>query len=176
MIRLFGTTTIKDKRKETARRLLAFAAFQCLNLTELPAMDRQGKGKPFFPDRPQLRFNLSHSGEWVLCALSDEGEVGVDIEAIRPRKDGLPRYAMTDEEFASFDGSWEDFFRIWTLKEAYVKYQGGSIANPASVPVPPPVPHRSYGGDGWRAALCGEGPLPPGLEWVDPSSLSTETE
>ena len=166
MIRLFGTTTTKDKRRGTARRLLAFAVFQAWGFEELPTMETGAKGKPFFPDFPHNHFNFSHSGEWVLCALSDEGEVGVDIETIRPRKDSLPRYVLSEEEFAAFDGSWEDFFRLWTLKEAYVKYQGASIFPPSSVPVPPPVPHRSYSGEGWRAALCAVGTLPEEIEWV----------
>jgi len=167
MIRLYGTTTTKDKRRETARRLLAFAVFQVWGFEELPAMETGAKGKPFFPEHPDCHFNLSHSGDWVLCALSDEGAVGVDIETVRPRKENLPRYIMSDAEFHAFDGSWEDFFRIWTLKEAYVKYEGGSIHAPASVPAPPPVPHRSYAGDGWCAALCGEGNLPDTIDWID---------
>lgn len=166
MIRLFGTKTTKDQRRETARRLLAFAVFQAWGMETLPSMERGTQGKPFFPDHPNFHFNLSHSGEWVLCALSDEGEVGVDIEQIRPRREHLPRYIMSDAEFAAFDGSWEDFFRIWTLKEAYVKYQGTSIFPPSAVPAPPPVPHISYAGEGWYAALCGDGSLPEHIEWI----------
>lgn len=166
MIRLFGTTTTKDKRRETARRLLAFAVSQVWGWDVLPKIETGEKGKPFFPGSPSHHFNLSHSGEWVLCALSDEDEVGVDIETVRPRGENLPRYVMSDGEFAAFDGSWEDFFRIWTLKEAFVKYQGGSIHAPASIPAPPPVPYRSYSGEGWRAALCGGGVLPAKIEWV----------
>lgn len=166
MIRLYGATTANEKRRETARRLLAFAAFQTWGLEELPAVAAGKKGKPFFPAFPQYRFNLSHSGDRVLCALSDEGEVGVDIEQVRPRREGLPRYALSDREFSAFDGSWEDFFRLWTLKEAYVKYQGGSIYPPAAVPAPPPVPHRSYAGEGWRAALCAAGTPPDDIEWI----------
>ena len=101
------------------------------------------------------------------CALSDEGEVGVDIEVVKPRKEGLPRYVMSEEELAAFDGTWEDFTRIWTLKEALVKYRGTSVAKARAVTVPPDVPYRSYEGEGWRAALCCEGEPPAEINWVE---------
>lgn len=167
MIRLFGTKITQNQGKETARRLLAFAAFQAWDWAELPELARGEKGKPFFPAHPERQFNLSHTDGFALCVLSDEGEVGVDIERVTERKENLPRYVMSEEELAGWDGTWEDFFRIWTIKEAYVKYRGGSIFPPKEVPAQPPVPHCSYAGDGWRAALCGEGELPREIEWID---------
>lgn len=166
MIRLFGIKTERNESRETARRLLAFAALKVWGWAELPATQRGEKGKPFFPTHPDRHFNLSHTDGFALCALSDEGPVGVDIETVRPRKESLPAYVMSGEELAAFDGSWEDFFRIWALKEAYVKYRGGSIVNPRTVPALPPVPHRCYAGDGWRAALCADGELPEEIEWI----------
>ena len=130
-------------------------------------MERGEKGKPFFPDHQDRRFNLSHTGGVVLCALSDEGEVGVDAELVRPRRETLPAYVMSEAELAAFDGSWAEFYRIWTLKEAYAKYLGGAIYPPRAVPAPPPVPHRSYAGEGWQAALCGTGELPEEIEWIE---------
>ena len=40
---------------------------------------RGGKGKPFVAEREDVFFNISHSGVYVVCAVSD-GEIGVDIE------------------------------------------------------------------------------------------------
>ena len=167
MIRLFGTKIKETQGKETAHRLLAFAAFQTWGWTELPPMERGERGKPFFPGHTDRHFNLSHTAGFALCVLSDEGEVGVDIERVKERKEHLPRYVMTEEELACWDGTWEDFFRVWTLKEAYAKYRGGSIIPPRAVPTHPPVPHRSYEGENWRAALCGEGELPEEIEWIE---------
>lgn len=166
MIRLLGTQINEKAGKEAAHRLLAFAVSETWGLDTLPAIDRTEQGKPFFPEQPRLRFNLSHSGGLALCALSDEGEVGVDIELVKIRRPGLPRYVMSDAEFAAFDGSWEDFTRIWTLKESYTKFLGHSIFPPKSVPAPPPVPYRCYTGEGWYAALCAEGDLPETIRWV----------
>jgi len=169
MIRLYGAKfTEKGKGRETARRLLAFAVLDAWGWTSLPEMGKGTHGKPFFlPVSSEFRFNLSHTDGMVLCALSDEGEVGVDIETVKPRKEGLPRYVMSDGELADFDGTWEDFTRIWTVKEAYIKYLGGSVLSVRKISVPPPVPCRSYAGADWRAALFCDGEPPREIKWVE---------
>lgn len=156
-----------SKSTEAAHALLAYALRDAWGWAQVPAVARGAQGKPFFADIPERHFNLSHTAGLCLCALSDQGPVGVDIERVRPRRSNLPRYAMSEGELAVFDGSWEDFYRIWTLKEAFCKYQGGSIFPPKAVPAPPPVPYRTYAGEGWRAALCGGEPLAEDIRWVD---------
>ncbi len=166
MTSLLGTRLIGTDSREEAYRLLAMGVLEAWGWECLPAIERGDKGKPFFPDFPDYHFNLSHSGPYVLCALSDLGPVGVDVERVRPHCARLPQYIMSGEETAAFDGSWEEFTRIWTLKEAYAKLLGRSIWPPREMPAPPPVPHRTYAGPGWRAALCGEGELPKAISWM----------
>lgn len=171
-IRLYGAAAPEgEDSRLTARRLLAFAVEDAWGWTRLPALERGPWGKPAFADRPHREFNLSHTAGLCLCALSEAGPVGVDIERVRPRRAGLPRYVMSGEELAAFDGTWERFYEVWTMKEALCKYQGRSIFPPRAVPAPPPVPYRCFSGDGWRAALCGGGALPDGIEWVDSAAL-----
>lgn len=62
-------------------------------------------GKPALCDGGSLRFNLSHSGELMLVAVTAGREIGVDVE--RPRE----RYT-------------EAFLRAWTMREAAVKCLG----------------------------------------------------
>lgn len=122
----------------------------------LPRVARTERGKPYFPDLPALHFNLSHTQGFSLCALSD-APVGVDIEVLRPRREGLWRYCLTDEEFQTFQaqgGGWTEFYRFWTLKEAWCKCTGEGLGHPKRWPLPPPMPHRSYLGEGWAAAVC----------------------
>ena len=150
-----------------AHALLSLALAETWGWTDTPPMARGARGKPFFPDWPERQFNLSHTQGLCLCALSGAGEVGVDIERVRPRRENLPRYVMSETELSAFDGTWEDFTRIWTLKEAFCKLQGTSVYPPTSVPVPPPSLYRSYAGEGWRAALCAQaGVLPEEILWA----------
>ncbi|SUX94066.1 holo-(acyl carrier protein) synthase 2 [Citrobacter koseri] len=54
-------------------------------LSPLPEIVYGEQGKPAFSPDTRLWFNLSHSGDDIALLLSDEGEVGCDIEVIRPR-------------------------------------------------------------------------------------------
>lgn len=71
--------------RSQAYGLLAVGLREHWDLEQLPSIARGKRGKPLFPDFPQLRFNLSHSGPRALCAL-DRDEVGVDIQQITLRR------------------------------------------------------------------------------------------
>ena len=77
-------------------------------------------GKPYLEGNP-LYFNLSHSGGMIALAVSDH-EVGVDLQQ---RSDVPPavRRRLSEQE------NQEDFFRLWTAKEAYVKFLGETLAS-----------------------------------------------
>lgn len=137
-------------------------------ITPLPSIARRERGKPWFPDHPHLRFSLSHSGGLALCALGEK-ELGADIEVVRPRSAGLPRYSLSHREYGWYEarGSrWEDFYTLWTMKEARVKCTGEGLA-PAlvrtiEVPLLEPGERGELGpfrftalaGEGWRGAVC----------------------
>lgn|GEM_PF-210300 len=90
------------------------------------------KGKPFLPQLPDFRFNWSHSGEYVMLAVSDR-EVGCDIEQIRPVELKLAQFAFDPREYervAACCGAERDklFFRYWVLKESYMKALGEGLS------------------------------------------------
>ncbi|OUO44747.1 4'-phosphopantetheinyl transferase superfamily protein [Flavonifractor sp. An306] len=136
-------------------------------LPGLPELERQAGDKPFFPHRPDLHFNLSHSGDLALCGVG-AAPLGVDLEMVRPRRAGLARYICSPEEYAWYEelgGDWESLYTIWTLKEARVKCTGeGLRQRPETIAVPRLGPgqtgelegliFRSYAGNGWRGAVC----------------------
>ncbi len=85
-------------------------------------------GKPYTDG---LEFNLSHTAGFVACAVSDESEVGVDVERVDRKVEAvsIARRFFADEEVRQIDlpdeaRARDAFFRIWTLKEAYVKALG----------------------------------------------------
>jgi 4'-phosphopantetheinyl transferase len=94
-----------------------------------------GNGKPFLPASPHVKFNLSHSREMALVAVTLEVEVGVDVEWIRP----MPDYRDIAERFFPPSQSAQvtdeaDFFRRWTRLEAVVKACGTGIYGIAEEP------------------------------------------
>lgn len=92
-------------------------------------------GKPYLSGVPlPLRFNLSHSGEMVLLAVSLGHEIGVDVEQVRQDVEvaKLAKRFFSPYERArvlSLEGDEKvaAFFRVWAGKEAYVKARGAGL-------------------------------------------------
>lgn len=92
-------------------------------------------GKPYIKALPDFHFNLSHSGEYAVCAVSDK-PVGIDIERIRfqeerewKRMDRLAKKIMTEEELAIYLETKKEkrpveFTKLWTKKESASKLLG----------------------------------------------------
>lgn len=100
----------------------------------LPLQYRFGPhGKPEIVDFP-MYFSLSHSGDYVLCAVSDR-EVGADIQKLQAA--GFSKLAsrfFTEAEYQALEKCVDEaerqklFFRLWTKKEAYGKLTGQGVA------------------------------------------------
>ncbi len=91
-------------------------------------------GKPYFENAP-LHFNISHSGNYVIAAVS-KYEIGIDIQRVRADKHRIAEKnfvagecayinAMEDEETQQ-----QRFCEIWTVKEAYLKAKGIGLRKP----------------------------------------------
>lgn len=94
---------------------------------------RYGKyGKPYLRDDPVLQISLSHSGAFAVLAIADR-EVGVDLQTVRPLRDGLIRRTLSEAEYNRYvqKGSPEEkqdwFFRCWCAKEGYAKLTGEGL-------------------------------------------------
>ena len=94
------------------------------------------KGKPVLEkgSGEGLQFNLSHSEEVALLALTRHREIGVDVEFLRPLSDAnqiaerffSPHERADLRSLASGDQI-AAFFNCWTRKEAYLKARGEGI-------------------------------------------------
>jgi 4'-phosphopantetheinyl transferase len=97
----------------------------------------------------QLEFNLSHSGELALVAVSGEREVGIDVERVKPRRE-------------------EGYYWGWVCREAHVKCLGiGLLRARRALPEEPVAVKPIDVGPGWAAAVAAAGPeLPPLQGWT----------
>jgi 4'-phosphopantetheinyl transferase len=93
------------------------------------------QGKPFLVGGPKLRFNLAHSHGLALFAVSQQCEVGVDVERVRPFVNDLgiaERYfsARETEVLRGLEPQerCETFFHTWARKEAVLKANGDGLA------------------------------------------------
>lgn len=92
-------------------------------------------GRPFldFPKVKNFDFNLSHSGEYVVLAISDE-RVGIDIEKIKPIDLAISNECFHDKEieylYKNSKNVIDRFYTIWTLKEAFIKAVGQGLSYP----------------------------------------------
>lgn len=92
------------------------------------------KGKPELADDPDLRFNLSHSEELALVAVSRGGAVGIDIEHLRPLPDAdeIAQRFFSRREVDCYLAQPAElrqraFYSCWTRKEAFVKALGEGL-------------------------------------------------
>lgn len=129
----------------------------------------QKGGKPYIKNE-KLHFSLSHSGSIAMCALAKQ-PVGIDAEEIAGFNPQICKrffgkgecaqvFALKDEEALR-----EAFFRIWTMKESYVKMTGKGLGGFSSFEVSlHPYPHVKNAEaacvltelclEGYKATLC----------------------
>ncbi len=118
-------------------------------------LDTTEYGKPYFADAKMsqgLRFNLSHSHQLALIAITRDREVGVDIEYMRSDfvTDEVATHFFSRSEVEEFcavpaEQKTQSFFNTWTRKEAYIKARGEGLYCPLDqfdVTVAPGEPPR----------------------------------
>ena len=125
-----------DLRRTTSRAALRTALGRTLDVRPDSLTFAEGPG-----GRPELvesdvpvSFNLSHSGDLCLIAISTDGPVGIDVEEMRavPELASLVRARFAASEADAIlaepeEGRLRAFYRCWTRKEAYLKATGAGI-------------------------------------------------
>lgn len=107
--------------------LLCLALWRQRRWRELPEIAFSEFGKPYFPEQPDVHFNLSHTRGAVLVGLSDK-PLGVDIERVRPvGRRMMERLAQTESE--------RSFFETWVRWEARSKRSGKGIGSMREEPL-----------------------------------------
>jgi 4'-phosphopantetheinyl transferase len=130
-------TELLRSRYVAAHGFLRRVLGQALELApERVALEVRPDGKPKLAGElgRALWFNLSHSAQVAVLALSAVGEVGVDVEEIRrlPDADDVAQRVFTARERAAIERASparrdRAFFEAWTRKEAYIKATGEGL-------------------------------------------------
>lgn len=142
-------------------------------------------GKPVLATNDTLQFNLSHSDNMVLYAITHNRNIGIDLERIREdiEIEQIASRFFSEAEIVSMQQLTESkrnelFFQYWTRKEALIKATGVGLLFPIETfdvsgvngsklsPIPLPNDHGEkpqwYGqdllpGPGYTAAIVVEG-------------------
>ena len=98
---------------------------------------RTPAGKPYLPSHPGFHYNFSDSGDYLVLAVSPKHEIGVDLQKLTPVRAGVIPMAerfFHPEDLALLRNAKDAeeqlklFFRIWTIKEAYLKCTGEGLS------------------------------------------------
>ena len=186
---------VRAETRAEARRILSLLEDRPLEESDIA---REAQGRPFFPNREDVVFNIAHSG--ALAAVSyvrgKNLRTGCDVEQIRPRARAQEIaeefFSAPEKDYVSQGGFDEArFYEIWTLKECYIKLRGLSVFDMAACPsfisdkgafafdaaAPSPLSFYLYelSGNSERymlaAALEGMEQQPPEIRWFSQASL-----
>ncbi|RKM56473.1 4'-phosphopantetheinyl transferase superfamily protein [Butyrivibrio sp. X503] len=135
-----------DKKRSLAGLLLSYyAIFKEFGLAPKDiTFDKNKYGKPFVKDRDDIYYNISHSGNYVVCAIGSS-PVGIDVQEhknadlniadrffSKEEKEALAtvgnKGAETEEEILKKRKKL--FYDMWSLKEAYIKCIGIGLSKP----------------------------------------------
>lgn len=125
----------KDKHLSLAAWKLLEVACNDFGISKMPEWSFTEKGKPFFKENPSVHFNLSHSGDYVMGIVSDECEVGCDIEVCKEANMDLAERFFSKEENMLLKETEKSeiakcFYQLWTLKESFIKCTGQGLSLP----------------------------------------------
>lgn len=124
---------VSDKNRSLWAEL--FARQRLAEAAGVPPLEveiaHDGKGKPFWKGG-SLFVSLSHSGSYIAAAVGRE-PVGVDVEKKRKAAPAVAKRWFRPEENALLETLSEPertrlFFRLWTMKEAALKYAGEGLS------------------------------------------------
>ncbi|MBO5937779.1 MAG: 4'-phosphopantetheinyl transferase superfamily protein [Clostridia bacterium] len=120
---------LSERKESLIGRLMLHKALTSLEAGEYKVVYTDNE-KPVLESDKGLYFNISHSGDYVVAAISDS-EVGCDIQEVRtynPRVAGR-NYCQRETDLIERSLSKDEvFIRLWALKESVLKYTGKGLS------------------------------------------------
>ncbi len=99
---------------------------------ELEKIKTSEFSRPYLPGSP-ADFNISHSGDYVVCILSPDSPVGIDIEQKTDVDFSDFTRTMSQQQWSEINESKDSlntFFKYWTMKESVIKADGRGLSIP----------------------------------------------
>jgi 4'-phosphopantetheinyl transferase len=126
----------KDRNMTIIGRVLLVEALRVLKIDYgLDEIKFTQYRRPYFND--SFDFNISHSHDFVVCAVSKTNHVGIDVEKIKPVDLNDFKMGFRDKDWnnvLSADDRLKHFYSLWTKRESFLKAVGtGFIQLPAEV-------------------------------------------
>lgn len=123
----------QDRHRALLARLLLRAGLQSLGFPAeaLGSVRLDAFGRPFLSG--EVDFNISHSGNYILCAMARAQRVGIDIEAVRRIDLSDFGTAFSLEEWSAINRAPDPhaaLFSLWTQKESAGKADGRGLSIP----------------------------------------------
>jgi 4'-phosphopantetheinyl transferase len=127
----------KDKiRTLIGEVLIRTIIFEKLNVrNKFIVFEKNLYGKPYLKGYPKFHFNISHSGDFVVCAIDDK-PIGIDVEEIKYMEyKEIAKSFFSVSEFGyivkeDLNIQLNKFYEMWTLKESYIKCGGKGLSIP----------------------------------------------
>ncbi len=136
-IRIFNFTNEADKKRSLLAELLIKK--ETNEHTGIPVdkvrIGFNQYGKPYIPNTRNFKFNVSHSGSFVVIAVN-KYSIGIDIEQIKEIDMAIAKRFFTGNEYAFIESLEKSadridaFYQLWTLKESYIKATGKGLRIP----------------------------------------------
>ncbi|MFJ7952876.1 4'-phosphopantetheinyl transferase family protein [Lysinibacillus sp. NPDC096418] len=117
-----------DRQRALLAKVLIRWVIRKLTFVNHIQIDRNETGRPYLVNDEHWSgdFNLSHSGDWIIAALTNKGYVGVDVEKIHYVDEDVMAYALSVAELQLVNLKPKQdrlvlFYELWTMKEAIYK-------------------------------------------------------
>ena len=118
----------QDRQRALLGNVLVRWALQKFTSMQHIHITRNKLGRPSLANHDSWNgdFNLSHAGEWIVVALTNQGHVGVDVEKIAALHEDVMAYALAEAELQVIRQMTKPdrvqlFYAYWTMKEALFK-------------------------------------------------------
>lgn len=166
-----GSGKEKQRHSYLGRELLYYG------LGELFEIDRQEilvekaqNGKPYLVKQSDIHFNISHSKDYVVCAIALQS-VGIDIQFHKEiRLEGVAKRALSEAEYKRFvnaDDPQLFFYESWAKKESFIKWTGEGLRKDLRTLHLTGYVQRILINDAYSCAICSKEKLDAKVKFVE---------